>query len=237
MLLSFKKHFGDEMDYVYFTDVDEPNLDKIEDICQQYGIRLIVGSCKKHYEEYRDIEYIGRDRKPRWPDAHYWYCEAPKYLHTEYQHAIKCDGDMMCSKHFDLEPLESECAVTVAKEPEWYTPYDKHCPNAGFQIFNLAQYVSDRVYEYFREGARKYQTFNSDTPVLDFLVGNKMLNVKFVGPEFNYLLFDTAQVRNLALSDVANVSIFHFVDTKPHNLSREMHGTIKDHLGQIYLSL
>lgn len=237
MLLSFKKHFGTEMDYVYFTDVDEPNLEAVKNVCERNGIRLIFGSCKKHYEKFCDIEYISINRKPRWPDAHYWYCEAPKYLHTEYDYAIKCDGDMFCAKHFDLESLEAECAITIAKEPSWFTPTEKYCPNAGFQILNLHQYIFDSTFHHFRKGSQQPDTFKGDTPLLNFLILNNIIKVNYVGSEYNYTLYDMPQARELSLSDVENVNIFHFTETKPHNLHPSMKGTVKDYFGQQYLAL
>lgn len=238
MLKSFQKHFGNDLAYVYFTDVDEPRLDEVHAVCLANGIQLVTGECKVHYEAYKDYQYIQGNSKPRWPDAHYWYCEAPTYFRGIFDHAIKCDGDMLCLQRFDLESLEVENEITAANAPEWYDPYDKFCPNAGFQIMNVTNYVANEVRQLFREGARRsedYFRFNSDTPVLNWLVGNKTLDVHFVSADYNYLLFDIPQVNELTEADISTVKIAHFVDTKPHNLNPDMTGSVKEKLAQMYL--
>ena len=238
MLKSFQKHFGDALDYVYFTDENEPRLDEVEKLCDENGIRLMTGQCKIHYEEYKDHQYINNNSKPRWPDAHYWYCEGPTYFQGIYDYAIKCDGDMLCVQRFDLEPLQVENEITAADSPHWYDPYDKFCANAGFQIMNVNNYATNQVRMLFREGARQsinYRKFNSDTPVLNWLVGHKTLNVHFIPAEYNYLLFDIEQVNNLTDEDIKDVKIAHFVDSKPHNLNPQMAGSVKEKLAQIYL--
>lgn len=239
MLKSFQKHFGESLDYVYFTDENEPDLDKVRNLCEINGIRLITGECKVHYKGYQDHQYVYRNLKPRWPDAHYWYCEAPTYFHGTYDHAIKCDGDMLCMQRFDLEPLKVENEITVALAPHWYDPFDKFCPNAGFQIMNVERYVVNKVKMLFREGARlsiNYMMYNSDTPVLNWLVANNVLKVHFLSAEYNYLLFDMQQVRELTDADIADIKIAHFVDSKPHNLNPDMRGSVKEKLANIYLT-
>jgi hypothetical protein len=232
MLMSFKHHFGEELDYVYFTDENEERLDEVRSACDAYGIKLVLGECKQHYEAYRDLQYINA---PRWPDAHYWYAEAPTYLCEQYDYAIKCDGDMMCYNKFDLKSLEVENEITAAREPSWYVPYDKYCPNAGFQILNLKNYVRRNVKDLFRQGSKLPDSFNSDTPLLNWLVKQQILNVHFISAEFNYLLFDVPQVNQLSMDNIKDVKIFHFVDSKPHALNPTMKAGIKQTLSEVYL--
>lgn len=235
MLKSFQRHFGEKLDYVYFTDKDEHSLDEVRAICEANNIKLVLGDCKQHYSNYRDYEFT----VPRWPDAHYWYCEASDYFKGTYDYAIKCDGDMMCINEFDLTALETEYEITAAKEPSWYIPYDKFCPNAGFQIINVQNYSNNNIKQLFRELSDNSRQgtgkrFNGDTPVLDFLVGMNILNVHFLSAQYNYLLFDVPEVVQLTLNDVADVYIVHFVASKPHNLNREMIGSVKDYFANIY---
>jgi hypothetical protein len=233
MLRSFQDKFGDKLDYVYFTDINEPNLDSVKILCEQNNIQLITADVARHYEKYRDVEYPSN---PRWPSAVYWYCDAPDYFYGKYDYAIKCDGDMLCVSDFDLSALETHTEITAAREPKWYHPYDKHCPNAGFQILNIKQYVDKNIKELFRQASEQYLTFNSDTPALDNFVATKKVDILFVGPEYNYLLFDMREVNSLTLADVSDVKIFHFVASKPHNLFHEMERGIKRHYANIYLN-
>lgn len=239
MLKSFQKHFGDELDYVYFTDKDEPNLDLVLVKCKANGIKLMLGECKQHYHKYNDFQSVLEyQQAPRWPDAHFWYCEAPSYFYGTYDYAIKCDGDILCAQKFDLTELEVQNEITAARAPEWYDPYDKFCPNAGFQIMNVSTYANNNVRQLFRDmsdNKDNYRKMNSDTPMLDYLVGKGILNVHFISAEYNYLLFDIDQVKHLKLEDVENVKLIHFVDSKPHNLREEMKGSIKEYFSKIYL--
>lgn len=228
MLKSFQKYFGDELDYLYFIDISEPNLDKVQEICDENNIKLITGDVKEYYKKYADA-------KLHWPDAVYWYCEVPDLVVDTYDHLIKCDGDMMCINKFELEPFEIENAVVAAKEPSWYTPYDKYCPNAGFQIFNVKKYVEQNVKGLFRQSALRPDVFNSDTPALDRFVRDKLIDIRFVRADYNYLLFDVPQIHNLTLEDFENVKIVHFVSSKPYNLAPESEGTVKEHFAKIYL--
>jgi hypothetical protein len=238
MLLSFQKHFGNELDYVYFTDKDEPDLDAVHTICKINNIKLMVGDCKQHYSKYQDYEYtVDFNTKGRWPDAHFWYCEAPSYFNGIYDYAIKCDGDMLCTQKFNLAELEVENEITATNAPDWYDPFDKFCPNAGFQIMNVRNYVKNDVRKLFRfmsDNKDNYKKMNSDTPILNYLVGRGILNVHFISAEYNYLLFDIDEVKQLTLQDTETVKIIHFVDTKPHNLNEIMKGSVKEHFAQIY---
>jgi len=238
MLKSFRKHFGNEIDYVYFTDKDEANIRSVQDICDAHDIKLVVGECKRHYDKYNDYEYVGeRGLPPRWPDAHYWYCEAPDYFNGTYEFAIKCDGDMMCVQKFDLSSLESDNEITAAHAPDWYNSYDRHCANAGFQVINISAYVKNDIKSHFRQFSNNintYKKFNGDTPVLNHLVGSNTLNVRFVSAEYNYLLFDIDEVKNLSMDNMNDVKIVHFVETKPHNLNEWMYNTVKEHFANIY---
>jgi len=233
MLRSFQDKFGDKLDYVYFTDKNEPNLDAVKTICDNNNIQLVLGDVARHYEKYRDVEYSS---SPRWPSAVYWYCDAPDYFYDKYDYAIKCDGDMLCVDSFDLSMLETDAEIIAAREPVWYKPYDRFCPNAGFQILNVKLYVDKNIKQLFREASEQFMTFNSDTPALNNFAATGKVRVFFVGPEFNYLLFDIPEVNALQLSDVSSVKIFHFVASKPHNLSSMMNRSIKKHFAHIYLS-
>lgn len=235
MLNSFKAHFGDKLDYIYFTDKDEPNLDVVQLICDSNDIKLIVGECKEHYNQYKDIEYLNANRKERWPDAHYWYCEAPEYFKDVYDFVLKCDGDMMCNSHFDLLGLEYDSPLSIAKAPDWYDAFDKYSANAGFQIINVQRYTEEKISSLFREASKQIGRFNSDTPALDYFVGSNQIIVTYVSSEYNYLLFDLGAVTQLKLEDVSTVKIFHFVDSKPHNLNPNMIGSIKEYFSKIYL--
>ena len=234
MLKSFQKHFENELDYVYFTDKDEPNLDKVEAICNEHGIKLITGDCRDYYKDYKDIQYVQRGEKGRWPEAHYWYCEAPKYF--DYDFAIKCDGDMLCNSKFDLSMLESDMALSIAESPNWYNPFDKYCPNAGFQILNISEYINQNINLLLRDTSKDIMRFNGDTPALDYLVGSNKIIVSYVGSEYNYLLFDMDDVANLRLDEVSDIKIFHFVDSKPHSLNPKMIDTVKEYFSKIYLN-
>jgi hypothetical protein len=35
----------------------------------------------------------------------YWYCDGPEYLKSNYDYAIKCDGDMLCNSHFLIDNI------------------------------------------------------------------------------------------------------------------------------------
>ena len=236
MLLSFRNQFGDDLDYIYFTDINEPDLPLVREVCSHHNIKLVLGDCRQYYESYKDVEYLEKRLPPRWPDAHYWYAEAPRCLIGEYDYLIKCDGDMLCNKRFDLTQLEVANEITVAKEPRWYIPYDKFCPNAGFQIINVSAYVENNVHELFRWGSQLPDRFNSDTPLLNYLVASNTLKVHFLTSEFNYLLFDDVRVNKLTLADVQNVNIFHFVGSKPHNLHPHMMDGVKGHFSKTYLN-
>jgi hypothetical protein len=235
MLKSFQSHFGEELDYVYFTDCNEKNLDQVKEICLKNNIKLYLGDCKPHYNQYKDIEYNDKGIKERWPDAHYWYCEAPLYLYEEYDYAIKCDGDMLCNNKFDLKELESEFVISIANAPSWHDPFDKHSPNAGFQILNLKEYVHKDISFFFKQTSALPKQFNSDTPALDYLVGNNYVQVKKLSEYYNYLLFDMEEVQNLPLEEIDKINIAHFVDTKPHNLNPKMNNSIKHVLAEKYL--
>jgi hypothetical protein len=236
MLKSFKSYFSDELDYIYFMDENEPDIDKVYEICQTHGIKLVLGDCKEHYSHYRDVEYRSVGMKDRWPDAVYWYCEAPRKLEA-YDYLIKCDGDMMCNKHFSLNELEFSTAITIAESPSWYIPYDVHSPNAGFQIINVKEYVKNNVQNYFRELSKNVTLFNSDTPVLDYLVGSKTLEVTKISSSYNYLLFDIHQVKQLNWeTEKEYVKIVHFVSSKPHNLDSNMKNSVKEKFAKIYES-
>jgi hypothetical protein len=234
MLKSFQKQFGDEIDYVYFTDKDEPNLDMVQTICNDNNIILITGECREFYKEYKDIQYINEGKKQRWPEAHYWYCEAPKYLN--YDFAIKCDGDMLCVSKFDLDSLESDMALTIAESPEWYDPFDKYCPNAGFQILNISEYKVQNINLLLRTASTQINKFNGDTPALNYLIGSNEIVVSYIGSEYNYLLFDIDIVNELELNNISNIHIVHFVDSKPYNLNQKMENSIKHHFSKIYLN-
>jgi hypothetical protein len=235
MLKSFQHHFKDELDYVYFTDVDEKNLDKVEKICSENNIKLILGECRTYHDQYKDIEYINNGTNGRWPDAHYWYCEAPRYLIDNYNFAIKCDGDMLCNNKFNLTELESEYALSIAEAPSWYDPFDKYSPNAGFQIYNLQEYVDKQIFYFLRQTSNQPHHFNSDTPALDYLIGNGYIQVKRLTEYYNYLLFDIEEVKNLPLDEIDKINIAHFVSSKPYNLNQNMIGSIKHILAQNYL--
>ncbi len=236
MLKSFKKYFGNELDYVYFTDVNEDRLDEVEKLCKDNGITLVKGDCKKNYKDYTDIQFTGNGQEGRWPDAMYWYCDAPEYLKSNYDYAIKCDGDMMCNSHFDLLILESDLPISIADAPKWYDPFDKYSANAGFQIINISQYLEENISSLFREAAKQIKRFNSDTPALDYFVGSNQIFVTYLSSDYNYLLFDVDEVNNLKLEDVSTVKIFHFVDSKPHSLNPKMIGSIKEYFSKIYLN-
>lgn len=235
MLKSFQHYFKDKLDYIYFTDKDEPNLNQVENICKENGIKLVTGNCRQYYSSYNDYEYKQSGLKERWPDAHYWYCEAPLHLYEEYDFAIKCDGDMMCLKEFDLKTLESEKEITIAEAPKWYDPFDKYSPNAGFQIMNIKKYVQNQIYDYFRIASTRWDVFNSDTPALDFFVGTSQIIVDRLPADYNYLLFDIDEVKQLTMEDLLTVNIVHFVSSKPYNLNTQMKESIKDTLSKIYL--
>ena len=188
---------------------------------------------KEYYNEYNDIEYIQQGKKERWPDAMYWYCEAPKYL--DYEFAIKCDGDMLCNCKFELSILESQTSISIAKSPEWYDAFDKYSANAGFQIINIYEYLKQDISSLFRDASHQKYRFNSDTPALDYFVGSRKIDVSYLSSEYNYLLFDIDTVNNLKLSDVSDVKIFHFVDSKPNNLDIKMINSIKQYFSNIYL--
>jgi lipopolysaccharide biosynthesis glycosyltransferase len=236
MLKSFQRHFKDELDYVYFTDKDEENLEEVKKICDENNIKLVLGDCREYHNQYKDIEYVNRGVNGRWPDAHYWYCEAPMNLIKDYDFAIKCDGDMLCNKKFDLSELESEFAVSIADAPLWYDPFDKHSPNAGFQIYNLKEYIDQQIFHFLRQTSAQPHHFNSDTPALDYLVGNGYIQVKRLTGYYNYLLFDIEEVRQLPTEEINKINIAHFVDSKPHNLKPEMLDSIKHILAKEYLT-
>ena len=235
MLKSFQKYFKNQLDYVYFTDINENRIDEVEKICNENGIKLIKGDCKKNYNQYVDIEFINKGKKGRWPDAMYWYCDAPEYLREYYDYAIKCDGDMMCNSFFNLSELESNLPISIAKAPNWYDPFDKYSPNAGFQIINIHEYVNKNINSFFREASKHIEIFNSDTPALDYFVGSNQIQVTYLSSDYNYLLFDVNEVNQLELKEVSTVKIFHFVGSKPHNLDPKMKGSIKDYFSKIYL--
>lgn len=236
MLKSFKKHFKEELDCVYFTDINEERIDEIQKLCDKNDIKLVIGDCKKNYNEYKDIQYTEKGKEGRWPDAMYWYCDAPEYLKESYDYAIKCDGDMMCNCYFDLSELESDLPISIADAPEWYEPFDKYSANAGFQIINLNQYTEEKINYLFREASKQIKKFNSDTPALDYFVSSNQIFVNYLSSEYNYLLFDVDEVANLKLEDVSNVKIFHFVGSKPHDLNPKMNGSIKEYFSKIYLN-
>ncbi len=236
MLKSFQKHFGNELDYVYFTDSNEDRIDEVERLCADSGIKLVKGDCKKNYNQYRDVQYVDNGKEGRWPDAMYWYCDAPEYLKSNYDYAIKCDGDMLCNSHFDLSELESDLPITIADAPNWYDPFDKYSANAGFQILNIHQYLDENISHLFREASKQINRFNSDTPALDYFVGSNKIIVSYVSEDYNYLLFDVDEVNRLKLEDVSDVKIFHFVDSKPHSLNQNMIGSIKEYYSKIYLN-
>lgn len=235
MLNSFRAHFGNTVDYVYFTDKNESRLEEVKQVCEENNIKLVVGDCKRHHDGYRDIQYVDSDRPGRWPDAHYWYCEAPAYFKGTYDYAIKCDGDMLCINSFDLTELEVDNAVTITRAPDWYTPYDKFCPNAGMQILNIQTYVEQDVRQLFRDGSRMPHLFNGDTPLLDSIVRSNLLNVHVLSADYNYLLFDLAHVHQLTENDFSTVKIIHFVSSKPYNLDKTMIGSIKEKYAKLYL--
>ena len=236
MLKSFQKYFKEELDYVYFTDINEERIDEVQKLCDDNNIKLVKGDCKKNYNQYSDVQYIESGQKGRWPDAMYWYCDAPEYLKESYDYAIKCDGDMMCNSHFALLELESDLAISIAEAPNWYDPFDKYSANAGFQIINTHQYVNEKISSLFREASKQTRRFNSDTPALDYFVGSNQIFVTYLSSDYNYLLFDLDAVNELKLEDVSTVKIFHFVDSKPHNLNPKMSGSIKEYFSKIYLN-
>jgi hypothetical protein len=236
MLKSFQNHFDNEIDYVYFTDINENRLEEVEKMCKDNGIKLITASCKENYKEYTDLEYTKKGEKGRWPDAMYWYCDAPRNFINQYDFAIKCDGDILCNSKFSLSELETDLPITIADAPEWYTPFDKYSANAGFQIINVKEYVSEKIDILFREASKKPNTFNSDTPALDYFVGTNTIFVNYLSSDFNYLLFDVDEVNKLSLEDVSNVKLFHFVGSKPHSLDPKMKGSIKEYFSKIYLN-
>jgi len=236
MFKSFQNYFGDKLDYIYFTDENEKDLDQVEKICLNNNIKLQLGNCKSQYNQYKDIEYANKGVKERWPDAHYWYCEAPLYLYENYDYAIKCDGDMLCNNEFNLEELESEFVISIAVAPSWYDPFDKHSPNAGFQIMNLKQYVHQNISYFFKQTSALPQHFNSDTPALDYLIGNNYIQAKKLSEYYNYLLFDIEEVKNLPLEEINKINIAHFVSSKPHNLQPDMENSIKHVLAKKYLT-
>lgn len=236
MLKSFQRIFNDELDYVYFTDKHEQRLDEVEKICNDNGIKLIKGDCKVNYNQYCDIEYRILNRKERWPDAMYWYCDAPDYLKDSYKYAIKCDGDMLCNSHFDLSKLETEFSILIADAPSWYDSFDKYSANAGFQIINIKKYTDLNINLLFRNASKNITVFNSDTPALDYFVGSNQISVNYVSSDYNYLLFDLEAVTKLKLEELSTVKIFHFVDTKPHNLNPKMINSVKEYFSKIYLN-
>ena len=236
MLKSFQKYFGDELDYVYFTDKNEERLDEVQSLCNRNNIKLITADCKKNYSSYQDLEFIQKGKKGRWPDAMYWYCDGPGYFNNVYDFAIKCDGDMLCNSKFDLTNLESEFPISIAEPPEWHDAFDKYSANAGFQIINIAEYVNENISSLFREASTQLYRFNSDTPALDYFVGSNKIIVSYLSSDYNYLLFDVDNVNNLKLNNVSDVKIFHFVDSKPHNLNPKMIGSIKEYFSKIYLN-
>lgn len=189
MLRSFKHFFKEQADYVYFTDTEEHLLQDVEKKCVFDNVRLVTGECKKYYEHYCDKYYREQGLKERWPAAVFWYCEAPFYL-KEYDFLLKCDGDMLCNKYFSLEELETDNAVTIAEAPDWYIPYDKFSPNNGFQVINVKEYLNQKINEFFRRFSKKLEFFNSDQPILDYLIGTGMVQASRVSSDFNYLLFD-----------------------------------------------
>lgn len=236
MLKSFQNYFGNEIDYVYFTDINEDRLDEVESLCNTNGIKLIKGNCKINYNQYSDLQYTTKGEKGRWPDAMYWYCDAPQYLESLYDFAIKCDGDMLCNSKFDLSELESGLPISIAEAPNWYEPFDKYSANAGFQILNISEYLNQKIYLLFRNASTQPIRFNSDTPALDHFVGSNQIIVSYLSSDYNYLLFDVDSVNNLKLEDVSTVKIFHFVDSKPHSLEPNMKGSIKEYFSKIYLN-
>ena len=236
MLKSFQNHFGNELDYAYFTDINEERIDEVEKVCKDNGIKLVKGDCKKNYSNYADLEYIQRGQKARWPDAMYWYCDAPEYLTNSYEFAIKCDGDMLCNSKFDLNELESDLPISIADAPVWHDPFDKYSANAGFQIINISEYLNEEISLLFRDASNQITRFNSDTPALDYFVGSNKIIVNYLSSDYNYLLFDVDDVMNLKLDEVLDVKIFHFVDSKPHNLNPKMIHTIKEYFSKIYLN-
>jgi len=236
MLKSFQNHFGNELDYVYFTDKNEERIDEVEKLCIDNGIKLITGDCKKNYKDYTDIQFTQSGGMGRWPDAMYWYCDAPEYLKNLYQFAIKCDGDMLCNSHFNLLELQSDLAISIAEPPSWYDPFDKHSANAGFQIINISEYVEQNISSLFKQASKQITRFNSDTPALDYFVGSNAIIVTYLSSDYNYLLFDVDRVNELKLEDVSTVKIFHFVDSKPHSLNQKMIGSIKEYFSKIYLN-
>ena len=77
--------------------------------------------------------------------------------------------------------------------------------------------------------------FNSDTPALDYLVGNGYIQVKRLTEYYNYLLFDMDEVKNLPLEEINKINIAHFVSSKPHDLQPDMENSIKHVLAKEYL--
>jgi hypothetical protein len=126
-------------------------------------------------------------------------------------------------------------ALTIAESPQWYDPFDKYCPNAGFQILNISEYLNENINLLLRNTSTQIMQFNGDTPALNHLIGSNQIIVSYIGSEYNYLLFDTSDVLNLKLDNVSNVHIFHFVDSKPYNLNQKMENSIKNHFSKIYL--
>lgn len=232
MLKSFQLHFKDEVDYIYFTDKDEENLDEAKSLCDKNGIKLILGNCKEFYNHYKDIEFIQRGFVERWPDAMYWYVEAPEHLVNDYDFLIKCDGDMFCNKNFNLNILETQNAVSIAEAPSWYSPADIYSPNAGFQILNTKQYRDLNIKDFFRKFSKRVDIFNSDTPLLDFLVGQGLVTVTRLPSDYNYLLFDLPQVKELKYHEIyEDIKIVHFVGSKPHQFIKKNDGMYIDEIG------
>jgi hypothetical protein len=143
---------------------------------------------------------------------------------------------MLCNNEFDLQELESDFAISISKAPSWYNPFDKHSPNAGFQILNLKQYVAQDISYFFKQTSALPHHFNSDTPALDYLVGNNYIQVKKLSEYYNYLLFDIEEVKQLPLEEINKINIAHFVDSKPHNLNPNMIDSIKHVLAKKYLT-
>lgn len=239
MFRSFQRHFGNTVDYVYLTDQNEPRLDEVSLHCGANNIELVLGDFARHYDTYTDIKYIELGWPPRWPSAMYWSYEAPLHFHGIYERGIKCDGDILCVRPFDLDhpELESDCPIISTRSPDWYSPADRFFPNAGVQIINMDVYVAQRVNEKFRVVSTDSHTFNSDQPALDYFVRTGLLQVIFISANYNYTLYDIPEVQRLQLEDVADVNIVHFVGSKPHNLHPSMVGSIKEHFANIYLEL
>ena len=100
---------------------------------------------------------------------------------------------------------------------------------------NLREYVRKDISFFFKQTSALPKQFNSDTPALDYLVGNNYVQVKKLSEYYNYLLFDVEKVQELPLEEINNINIAHFVDSKPHNLNPKMNNSIKHVLAKKYL--